>query len=96
MIGEILQNRALLAAGAFTVNAPRQSVINFTVFIDRQPYNLLTRRPDHLTRALLFLQPFAADVRRGRRWQRERAVWGMAWKGNGDALFEVTFYVRCR
>ena len=62
MIGDVLEGRALLAAGAFTVNAARQSVINYTVFIDRQPYNLLTRRPDHLTRALLFLQPFAADV----------------------------------
>ncbi|KAF0314387.1 Ionotropic receptor 93a [Amphibalanus amphitrite] len=62
MIGEILEGRALMAAGAFTVNAQRQSVINYTVFIDRQPYNLLTRRPDHLTRALLFLQPFAADT----------------------------------
>ena len=75
MIGEVLQNRALLAAGAFTVNAQRQSVINFTVFIDRQPYNLLTRRPDHLTRALLFLQPFAADVRWVEGMARERVVW---------------------
>lgn len=62
MIGEVLAGRALLAAGAFTVTAERQSAINYTVFIDRQPYNLLTRRPDRITRALLFLEPFAADV----------------------------------
>ncbi|XP_037067958.1 ionotropic receptor 93a-like [Pollicipes pollicipes] len=62
MIGEVLEGRVMLAAGAFTVNAARQRVINYTVFIDRQPYNMLTRRPDRLTRALLFLEPFATDT----------------------------------
>lgn len=52
----------LLAASAFTITEDRKARINFTIPISIQPYAFLVSRPRELSRALLFMAPFASNV----------------------------------
>lgn len=62
MIQEVRQKEVFLGAGAFIITAERKRIINFTTPIGIEPYTFLVARPQELSRALLFLSPFAGDV----------------------------------
>ncbi|XP_044740653.1 ionotropic receptor 93a [Chrysoperla carnea] len=60
---EVLRKRSvLMAACAVTVNNQRKHIINYTMPISTETYTFLVSRPKELSRALLFLSPFALDT----------------------------------
>lgn len=60
---KMIQNKeAFLAAYAYTITEESKSLVNFTIPISTQTYNLLAARPKELSRALLFMSPFSRGV----------------------------------
>ncbi|XP_020712212.2 ionotropic receptor 93a [Athalia rosae] len=53
--------KVLLAACAATISESRKTVLNFTRPVSIQTYSLLTSRPRHLSRALLFMSPYTKE-----------------------------------
>jgi hypothetical protein len=62
MIRQVMDKQVLFAAASFAVDASRMSVVNFTNTIDVQPYTFMYRRPGHLTKYTLFIDPFTSNV----------------------------------
>ncbi|XP_052132135.1 ionotropic receptor 93a [Frankliniella occidentalis] len=54
----VRDNKVFMGAGALSVTAERQRLVNFTRLISRQPYCMLVVRPRELSRAMLFTSPF--------------------------------------
>lgn len=47
---------------SFCCSADRQEAVNFSIPFDFQPYTLMFRRPQELSKALLFIKPFTPLV----------------------------------
>ena len=62
MIRQVMAKEVLFAAASFAVDSTRMSVVDFTETIDVQPYTFMYRRPGHLTKYTLFIDPFTANV----------------------------------
>ena len=62
MIEQVIKKEVLLAAASFAISAERQAVVNFTEPLDMQPYTFMYRRPQELSRYLLFIDPFTPYV----------------------------------
>jgi hypothetical protein len=62
MIRQVMNKEVLFAAASFAVDDTRMTVVNFTETIDVQPYTFMYRRPGHLTKYTLFIDPFTSNV----------------------------------
>ena len=62
MIGQLARKEVIMAAAPFNIDSQRQEVVNFSVPIDLQPYTFMFRRPQQLSRATLFVEPFTTLV----------------------------------
>jgi hypothetical protein len=64
MVGMVQKNEVLIAVASMVVTDERRQIISFTDTIDRQPYTFMYGRPQELSRALIFIEPFTPRVRR--------------------------------
>lgn len=62
IVGQLQRNEVTLGATALVMSNERMEVINFTLPIDLEPYTFMFRRPQELSRALLFVDPFTPLV----------------------------------
>ena len=62
MVKQLINKEVVIAAASFAMSHERQQVINFTDPIDLQPYSFLYRRPKAISRAGIFIKPFAPSV----------------------------------
>ena len=62
----IEDEEVFMGAAALTISADRQEVVDFSIPFDLQPYTIMFRRPQELSKALEFIrksQPVAQDGR---------------------------------
>ena len=55
VVGMIERGEAQLAASLLVINAERMRAVNFSLPISFEPYTMMFRRPEELTRYLLFI-----------------------------------------
>ena len=55
VVGMIERGEAQLAASLLVINAQRMRAVNFSLPISFEPYTMMFRRPEELTRYLLFI-----------------------------------------
>ncbi len=51
-----------MGAAPFTISADRNTAVNFSTPFDLQPYTFIYRRPQEVSKALLFIKPFTPLV----------------------------------
>ncbi|GBP34788.1 hypothetical protein EVAR_21852_1 [Eumeta japonica] len=62
-LAAVAKGQAAIAAASFTILANPSPGINYTVPVNTQPYAFMVARPRELSRAMLFMLPFATDVK---------------------------------
>ncbi len=62
MIGQVANREVFMGAAPFTISANRNQVVNFSTPFDLQPYTFMIRKPQELSKALLFIKPFTPLV----------------------------------
>lgn len=62
VLGMVERGEAQLSAAILVINEPRMKSVNFSLPISLEPYTLMFERPQELSRALLFIQPFTPMV----------------------------------
>lgn len=58
----IQDNKVFLGAAPITISANRIDIVNFSYPFDLQPYTFAVRRPQEISKALLFIEPFTPLV----------------------------------
>ena len=62
MVGQLVNREVFMAAAPMTVSADRNTAVNFSTPFDLQPYTFMIRKPQELSKALLFIKPFTPLV----------------------------------
>ncbi|KAK2714026.1 ionotropic receptor 93a-like [Artemia franciscana] len=62
MVEVVRTGEADVGAAAFTITEERQRAIDFSIPFDLQPHGFIASRPDEISRALLFIQPFQTST----------------------------------
>jgi len=62
MMAQLEKRETFMAAAPLTVSNDRYTVANFSYPFDFQPYTFLIRKPEELSKALLFIKPFTPLV----------------------------------
>lgn len=62
VVGMLQRGEAQISAAVLVVDTQRMEVVNFSLPISLEPYTMMIRRPQELSRALLFIDPFTPLV----------------------------------
>lgn len=62
VLGMVERGEAQLSAAILVINEERMKSVNFSLPVSLEPYTLMFERPQELSRALLFIQPFTPMV----------------------------------
>ena len=62
MVGQLINQEVFMAAAAMTITADRELYINFSKPFDMQPYTFMYKRPQELSKEMMFVDPFTPTV----------------------------------
>ena len=62
VLGMLQRGEAQLSGAILVVNEERMEAVNFSLPVSLEPYTLMFQRPQELSRALLFIDPFTPVV----------------------------------
>ena len=63
VVGMIQRGEADLSAAILVIDGDRTKAVNFSLPVSLEPYTLMYQRPQELSRALLFIDPFTPLVK---------------------------------
>ena len=63
MVGQLINQKVFMAAAALTITGDRELYVNFSKPFDMQPYTFMHKRPQELSKVMMFVDPFTPTVR---------------------------------